>query len=136
MATNPTLSHEFRRRLLESVADLAGFRIEYRLQDGIRPDVLRLHASRLGMFVGEAKHTESPSHSRSTDRLRVYLDHLLSLSCYEMGSILAIAHPFGLALPWQTHLEWLCEDVSVSGMLSSKRLTLATTVTFVAFKVS
>lgn len=72
-ATVPSRTHETRRRLLETIAGTAGYRLDMYLPDGRRPDVLRLHVDRPGLFLGEAKHTEGPSDLDSTDRIRHYL---------------------------------------------------------------
>lgn len=129
---NPSRSHEERRSVLLTIAEAAGYRLEFRFPNDRRPDVLRLHVDRTGLFLGEAKHTEGPSDSCSIDRLRVYLDCLLPLVRRDVGGLLAIAHPRGLGRAWQYRLGWLCEDALIGGTVGSKSVTSTTTVTFVA----
>ena len=130
---NPSHAHEKRRVLLRTIAELAGYKLEMSLPDGKRPDVLRLHVGRLGLFVGEAKHTEGPSDFSSVDRLRQYLDWLLLLYQEGVGSILAIAHPCGLGEAWRKRVDWLCQDLGIKGAVGIKKVTSVTTVTSMVF---
>ena len=132
-ATTPSHSHEARRVLLQTIADAAGYRLEMLLPDGRRPDVLRIHVDRPGLFLGEAKHTEGPSDLYSVDRLRCYLDWLLPLYQRDVGSVLAVAHPRSLGRAWRDRVAWLCQDVPIDGVVGSTNVTPITTVTFVAF---
>lgn len=132
-ATTPSRSHETRRVLLQTIADVAGYRLEMSLPDGRRPDVLRLHVARPGLFLGEAKHTEGPSDLCSVDRLRGYLDWLLPLCQRDVGCVLAVAHPRGLGRAWRDRMDWLCQDVPIGGAIGSTNVTPITTVTFVVF---
>ena len=129
-AAIPSRSHEVRRVLLETIADAAGYRLKSRFPDGKRPDVLRLHVNRTGLFLGEAKHTEGPTESCSVDRLRVYLDWLVPLCRQNVGSLLAIAHPRGLGRAWRDRVGWLLQDAQIEGFVESKAVTSNTTVTF------
>ena len=131
-ASNPSRSHEERRRVLETASEAAGYRLDFRLPNLYRPDVLRLHVDRTGLFLGEAKHSEGPSDSCSVDRLRVYLDCLLPLFRRGVGGLLAIAHPCCQGRAWRNRLVWVCQDVPVVGAVGSKDVTPTTTVTFVA----
>ena len=132
-ASNPSRSHEERRGVLETIAEAAGYRLELHLPNDKRPDVLRLHVDRTGLFLGEAKHTEGPSDSCSVDRLRVYLDCLLPLMRRNVIGLLAIAHPCGLGRAWRDRLDWLRQETPICGAVRSKNVTPTTTVTFVAF---
>lgn len=65
--------HEDRRRALDALAVLAGFRRRLaRLPDGTVPDVLRVDPPGRGLFVGDAKHSESPERVDTYLRLRGY----------------------------------------------------------------
>lgn len=65
--------HEDRRQSLDALAVLAGFRHHLgRLPDGTVPDVLRVDLPGRGLFVGDAKHTESPGRVDTYLRLRHY----------------------------------------------------------------
>lgn len=130
-AAIPSRSHEVRRVLLETVADVAGYRLEFRLPDGKRPDVLRLHVDRAGLFLGEAKHTEGPFETCSVDRLRAYLDWLVPLWRQNVRCLLAIAHPRGLGRAWRDRVGWLFQEAQIDGLIGSKEVTSTTTVTFV-----
>ena len=131
--TMPSRSHEVRRVLLQTIAEVAGYRLGLTLPNGRRPDVLRLHVNRPALFLGEAKHTEGPSNVCSIDRLRAYLDCLHPFCRRDVGSLLAIAHPRGLERAWRDRVDWLCQDVLIDGFVRSKNVTPTTTVTFVTF---
>ena len=135
-ATVPSYVHEVRRLLLQDIADVAGYRLETSLPDRKLPDVLRVHVDRPSLFLGEAKHTEGPSNLCSVDRLRQYLDWVLPLSDRDIGCILAVAHPYGLARAWQDRLGWLFRDLQIDGVVKSTDVTHVTTVTHVAFGLS
>lgn len=70
----PSDDHEARRELLDAIAILAGFTLTFpgALPDGRRPDVLRVSLTRSGLFVGDAKATESPGNSDTVARLLAY----------------------------------------------------------------
>lgn len=132
-ATTPSAAHETRRVLLETVADVAGYRLTMPLPDGRRPDVLRVHVDRAGLFLGEAKHTEGPCDLDSADRLRDYLSWLVPPCERAVGSVLAVAHPCGLGRPWRHRVDWLCQGLGIERFVGSTDVTPSTTVTFVVF---
>ena len=70
--------HERRTRFLEIVADLIGCLepIGGEFPDGRRPDVLRIHTERGVLFIGDAKHTETPGCHETRVRLAAYLQWL------------------------------------------------------------
>lgn len=72
--------HESRVRLLEALADLVGChqRLPSTLPDGARPDVLRVGHHVHFLFVGDAKHTETPGNKATAARLFTYLHWLLA----------------------------------------------------------
>lgn len=127
----PSRSHEERRTLLESIAEIGGYRLGVALPDGRRPDVLRLHLHRRAVFFGEAKHTEGPADTRSVDRLRHYVGWLAPFSQWDVGSVLAVAHGRGVGDLWSERLDWLCGEERIEGRIGSKDVTRVTTVTFV-----
>ena len=131
--TVPSRTHEARRGLLETIADVAGYRLAVSLPDGTRPDVLRLHVNRTGLFLGEAKHTEGPDDLDSVERLRHYLGWLAPPCQRAVGSVLAVAHPRGLGRSWRDRVDWLCQDLRIERVVGSTSVTPATTVTFVVF---
>src|SRR2546426_6033017 len=73
-------SHESRTQLLDSLAVLIGCREQLgsTLPDGLRPDVLRLDTTRRLLFLGEAKHSESPRNRYSIERLTKYVQWIRS----------------------------------------------------------
>jgi hypothetical protein len=111
----PSRTHEARRSLLETLADISGFRRELILPGGDRPDVLRRLDNGRGLFVGEAKHSEGPSDMPSVDRLDRYLGWLMSVERTGGFAVLAIAHSPGLHVAWRARLEWLLAGREASG---------------------
>jgi hypothetical protein len=61
--------------LLDTLATLVGCHasLEAGLPDGLRPDVIRLDLSSGRLFVGDAKHSESPASIHTQGRLLNYL---------------------------------------------------------------
>ena len=72
----PSVSHERRRVELGTLAALLGFAFPVVPPLGVIPDVVLTHVDDGSLFVGEAKHTESPTDRSSAARLLVYLDWL------------------------------------------------------------
>jgi hypothetical protein len=70
----PSDDHEERREILDAVAVLAGFTTLFpsALPDGRRPDVMRLALTTGGVFLGDAKATESSGNSDTFARLLAY----------------------------------------------------------------
>lgn len=130
MPANPSDCHERRRVLLEAVADIAGYSLDFRFLNGKRPDVLRLHLNRSGIFLGEAKHTEQPSNLDSTDRLRIYFDSVLQLAQNDLKCIIAVAHRPALTKSWLNRLNWLCHDTPMHSLSTSTTISANTSVTF------
>jgi hypothetical protein len=67
--------HDLRAQFLDELAVLTGCReaLSGGFPDGKRPDVLRANLSRGILFIGEAKHSESPGCSATQARLFEYL---------------------------------------------------------------
>ena len=66
--------HEGRVRMLDALATLAGFLTEVPgLPDGRTPDVVRMCTRRRGLFLGEAKASESPGDQAVLARLARYV---------------------------------------------------------------
>src|SRR5438132_1514167 len=91
---SPSRTHEYRRGVLDSLAILAGFEIELTLPDGSRPDVARVSVQWSRVFLGDAKHSESPADEAVICRLRRYA---LWLRGTHTGStdVLALCHRSG-----------------------------------------
>lgn len=67
-------SHEYRARFLEAMATLVGCQESFggELPDGRRPDVMRMDSTHNVLFLGEAKHSESPGNVATRARLQRY----------------------------------------------------------------
>jgi len=71
----PSVRHDERVALLDTLAALAGFSTEAQprvLPDGGRPDVLRVDAIGRRIFIGDGKATETPGNEQTRRRLRHY----------------------------------------------------------------
>lgn len=70
----PSLWHEYRKNVLDSIAVLAGCAESTgtQLPDGVRPDVLRFDTGKRMMFVGDAKDSETPGCAATEARLLTY----------------------------------------------------------------
>jgi hypothetical protein len=103
----PSFTHEARRAHLQTLADVAGFRIEVHFPSDDRPDVLRRLVNGRGVFLGEAKYSEGPSNMASVARLDRYLGWLLPVQQSGGSAVLAVAHSQGLEAAWRARLVWL-----------------------------
>jgi hypothetical protein len=72
---NPSLEHEARRRILKTMAILAGFEREVPMPliDGTRPDIALIRTDCRAAFLGDAKATEGPHDRSSKHRLAGYV---------------------------------------------------------------
>ena len=72
--------HESRVEFLDALAVLMGCEgaLGGELPDGRRPDVLRFDQGRRVLFVGDAKHSESPGNRETQARLHRYLKWMSS----------------------------------------------------------
>lgn len=68
-------AHDSKAHFLDTLAALIGCKegIGGALPDGRRPDVLRINRRRRILFLGDAKHTESPTDKATQARLLGYL---------------------------------------------------------------
>ena len=111
-----TPEHRERTRLLDSLALLAGFEARVAvLPDGRVPDVVRVAFRPPGLFIGDAKHADSPNSVESYLRLRRYLcwgETFLRRPGRTL--VVAIATPDVAAREWQTMLLALTDDVGLS----------------------
>src|SRR5689334_2277066 len=81
LQSRPQLSeHEGRVEFLKALAELAGYSVSLPcLPGGLIPDVLKFSPISRGLFIGDAKNTESPFDQRTQVRLSHYL---FSLAIY------------------------------------------------------
>ena len=68
----PTREHEDGVGTLATLAALIGCDADFELPDGRRPDVVRYDAAYQTLFIGEAKHSESPEDRDALRRLEAY----------------------------------------------------------------
>jgi hypothetical protein len=84
----PSEEHQRRVALLDCLARLSGHHRQARVRDGLlRPDVLRRCPGRV--FIGEAKHSESPRDADAVLRLTNYLGLASDLS--RRGVVVTVA---------------------------------------------
>jgi len=90
----PSAEHEERRAALSAIAVLSGFDLAVRsaLPDGSRPDVLHISSADRRVFIGEAKHSETPGNVSTLARMRRYLAWFGSGSCGSAECLLAVCH--------------------------------------------
>lgn len=105
----PSLEHERRRELLDSLALLAGCSQRVAtLPDGTVPDVLRWRPSDGLILVGEAKATETAGCASTRGRLRGYLGWAAH-SGRNHGALVAVCHDHA-GDTWRTVLAGLCDS--------------------------
>lgn len=114
-----SFDHASRTAVLETVADLLGYHARpwNELPDGRRPDVLRFRLADEGMFVADAKHSETPGTVSTAQRLRRYFRwvHAHGSGSRGRGSVVAVCfgnvrHTEG----WRSLLLELADDVGVA----------------------
>ncbi len=109
--------HETRTRALETLADLVGYHQEMGgvFADGARPDVLRLSSQHRGLFVGDAKHTETPRGVSTALRLRRYFVWLRAQrrSTSPGPAVAALCLPTGDVPQWCDLLQVLARDAGL-----------------------
>jgi hypothetical protein len=93
---------------LDALATMVGCTIEWpALPDGSRPDVLRLDARHLRLFVGDAKHSETPGCSATATRLTAYANAIERHVIRCGGSAV-----FALCHGWQTEEDQWMEVIA------------------------
>lgn len=110
-----TPEHRDRVHVLDTLALLAGFDASVAvLPDGRLPDVIRVSFRPAGLFIGDAKHADSPRSVESYLRLRRYLcwgETFLRRSGRRL--VVALATPTHGMPEWRTLLLALADDVGV-----------------------
>ena len=114
---NGTEQHEARVQFLDSLAILLGCRepLFGVLPGGLVPDVLRRNPSTEMLFVGEAKHTESPGCTATQVRLTAYM-RCLAYHVAHRGGPGTFAICFGNERHgpmWLGLLRWLGDETGV-----------------------
>lgn len=102
------LTHEDRTQFLDTLAILLGcsYAVRNGLPDGRRPDVLRIDNSKGFLFVGDAKHTESPGCRRTQGRLYNYLRWLAAHVASGRDGLFAVC--FGKRAETRCWIKTLC----------------------------
>jgi hypothetical protein len=116
---SPGQNHEERRAILDTIAVVSGYfgRRYDVLPDGIRPDVVRVDPRCGGVFIGEAKDTESPGQEAARSRLARYFQWLVALDQTRQGPS-TIAVCFGRPVDqrrWVTTLTRLGHEAGLKG---------------------
>lgn len=130
----PSAEHEARREVLGAIAILSGFDLAVRsaLPDGSRPDVLHISSADRRVFIGEAKHSETPGCLDTLARMRRYLAWFGSPDGGPAECLMAVCHSRrDDRRAWQASLHLLASEEQLSvGSTGSKSLGLDTVLTW------
>jgi hypothetical protein len=118
--------HASRTSVIETLAGLLGFHGQelHYLPDGARPDVLRFDVHGRGLFVGDAKHTESPGSVATALRFRRYMRWIRAHQRAPTAGVAIVVLCFGRrreATRWLDLIEALGADV---GAPSARRTSI------------
>lgn len=118
----PSTEHENYVEILNDVAMMMGFSASLAvLPDGTRPDVLRFNFATNGVFLGDAKATESPNCIATRLRYQCYVDWLSASRAAMNASVCGICFgECGTAPGWKG----LLVDTLITGGLTVARLEL------------
>ena len=95
------------------MATLAGFAVPMTaLPDGSIPDVLQLRRADGGLFIGDAKATETPGNSETLERLTRYSDFLTWWVGTRHAAVFALIVEEHDAYGWLRVLRDLCIDAA------------------------
>lgn len=88
----PSPDHQERVDLLRSIATLSGYPCDVPIDDALVPDVARLSRATRGLFVGDAKATETSGCAATSERLQNYLRAVRAHDQADRPLLLMIAH--------------------------------------------
>jgi hypothetical protein len=88
----PSQAHEERVELLRAIAALSGYRCDIPINDDLVPDVARISSTTRGLFVGDAKATETSGCMATSERLQSYLRALRAHHHMDRPLLLVVAH--------------------------------------------
>lgn len=88
----PSTEHEDRVELLRSIATLSGYCFDIPVGEDFVPDVARLSRATRGVFVGDAKATETSGCIATSERLQNYLRAVRAQQPLDCPVILVVAH--------------------------------------------
>jgi hypothetical protein len=115
----PVEDHASRTLVLDTLAVLLGYHVdEARFPDDSIPDVLRVNPIERGLFVGDAKHSESPRCVATALRFRRYLKWVRAhrAAAGAGDALVALCFPdLQDRDAWLRLLESLAEDAGVPG---------------------
>jgi hypothetical protein len=132
----PTELHERRAATLSTMAILSGYTTTLTtLPDGSRPDVLHLRPTDGGVFIGDAKATETPGNTETYDRLSHYTAFLVGWAQAGGSGLMALAVADIDAYDWLQVLRALCFRISGATRVRGQvdRVDNATTVVWHTF---
>lgn len=111
---SPLDEHERRVEILRTLANLTGYSVPLRhLPGGFIPDVIQCSLNSAGLFVGDAKNTETPFNRRTQVRLLHYL-HTLAVLLRRPDSHGVFAVCFGnRAIDWEQVISMLMLEAGV-----------------------
>lgn len=112
----PSEDHEARVEVLEDLAALMGFAVQAGpLADGTRPDVCRFDPTTNGVFIGEAKATESPRSAATRNRFINYLKRLAASRASICWSVCAVCFRNQHDIPeWDRFLRLTLKQAALS----------------------
>lgn len=88
----PSTAHDERVELLRSIAALSGYRCDIPIGDALMPDVARMSSTTRGLFVGDAKATETSGCIATSGRLQNYLRAVSAHHHPDRPFLLVVAH--------------------------------------------
>jgi hypothetical protein len=116
LQNRPSNAHEDQVDILHNIAILMGFSVPLvLLPDGSRPDVCRFDVATNGVFVGEAKATESPMCKATRVRYVNYIRWLVISRAHLSSSICAVC--FGgldKTILWENFLKEVLKESQIT----------------------
>jgi hypothetical protein len=139
ISTSSTMDHEKRVAILGALANLTGCKQRVsRLPDGRIPDVLQVNSESNALFIGDAKHTETPGNVETRIRLFGYLRWVALHSGRDRNSsavfALAVGNPWHVPA-WKEELHCLSREAGI-GCIPIRELSLGQRIYIVWFAVA
>jgi hypothetical protein len=117
----PSTSHKERVQVLRSIATLAGFDRDVAIGAGLIPDVARLCLASGGLFIGDAKATETSGCAATAERLEAYVRAIrpTDRDPHASSLLMVLAHEARAADDW---LSALIRVLRQAGMATPQRV--------------
>jgi hypothetical protein len=114
------IPHKLRTQFLDDLASLMGCKEVFfrHFPDGTRPDVLKADSRSHTLFVGDAKHTETPGCKATQARLQVYL-RWLSIFINSHGGTGVFAICFGKTADTEGWIKTITMLANEAGLMFS-----------------